>query len=100
VRIGCDFSSAKVADRGVAGRRVVDERVADGCVVDGHVFCKQDTLLLNFKITPNIFGFKLNSTNKSCRARFQKYNKISLAIFGFFYKFLSILQVDSFCKQY
>jgi hypothetical protein len=42
VCIGCDFSSAKVADRGVADRRVVDERVADGCVVDGRVFFKQD----------------------------------------------------------
>jgi hypothetical protein len=42
VCIGCDFSSAKVADRGVADRRVVDERVADGCVADGRVFCKQD----------------------------------------------------------
>jgi hypothetical protein len=42
VCIGCDFSSAKVADRGVADRRVVDERVADGCVADGRVFYKQD----------------------------------------------------------
>jgi hypothetical protein len=42
VCIGCDFSSAKVADRGVADRHVVDERVADGCVADGRVFCKQD----------------------------------------------------------
>jgi hypothetical protein len=40
--IGCDFSSAKVADKGVANQRVVDERVADGCVADGHVVCKQD----------------------------------------------------------
>jgi hypothetical protein len=41
--IDCDFSSAKVANRGVAHRRVVDERVADGCVADGRVFCKQDS---------------------------------------------------------
>jgi hypothetical protein len=44
--------------------------------------------LLNFKITLKIFGFKLNSTNKSCRARFQGYNKTRLATFGFFYNFL------------
>jgi hypothetical protein len=42
VCIGCDFSSAKVVDRGVADRRAVDKRVADGCVADGRVFCKQD----------------------------------------------------------
>jgi hypothetical protein len=42
VHIGCDFSSVKVADRGVADRRVVDGRVADGCVADGRVFYKQD----------------------------------------------------------
>jgi hypothetical protein len=37
VCISCDFSSAKVADKGV-----VDGRVVDGCVADGHVFYKQD----------------------------------------------------------
>jgi hypothetical protein len=42
VCISCDFSLAKVADRGVADRHVVDERVADGCVADGRVFYKQD----------------------------------------------------------
>jgi hypothetical protein len=42
VFIGCDFSSAKVVDKGVADRHVVDGRVADGCVADGHVFCKQN----------------------------------------------------------
>jgi hypothetical protein len=42
VCIGCDFSSAKVVDRGVADRHVVDGRVADGCAADRCVFCKQD----------------------------------------------------------
>jgi hypothetical protein len=37
VRASVDFSSAKVADRGVADRCVVDGRVSDGCVADGRV---------------------------------------------------------------
>jgi hypothetical protein len=45
----------------------------------------QDTLLLNFKITLNIFGFELNSTNKSCSTKLLEYNKIDLAVFGFFF---------------
>jgi hypothetical protein len=52
--------------------------------------------LLNFKITLKAFSFKLNSSNKSCRAKLLKYNKTGLTIFGFFYKFLLILKVDSF----
>jgi hypothetical protein len=53
----------------------------------------QDTLLLNFKITKKIFWFTLHFSNKSCRAKLLEYNKIGLAIFGFFYKFLWIFQV-------
>jgi hypothetical protein len=34
--------------------------------------------MLNFKINLKIFGFKLNSTNKSCRARFQEYSTTKL----------------------
>jgi hypothetical protein len=56
----------------------------------------QDTLLLNFKITLKAFSFKLNSSNKSCRAKHLEYNKTGLTIFGFFYKFLAIFKVDSF----
>jgi hypothetical protein len=40
VCIGCDFSSAKVVDRGVADRHVVDGRVADVCVADRRIFYK------------------------------------------------------------
>jgi hypothetical protein len=52
--------------------------------------------LLNFKITLKAFSFKLNSSNKSCRAKLLEYNKTCLTIFGFFYKFLVIFKVDSF----
>jgi hypothetical protein len=52
--------------------------------------------LLNFKITLKAFSFKLNSGNKSCRSKHLEYNKTSLTIFGFFYKFLAIFKFDRF----
>jgi hypothetical protein len=42
VCIGCDFSSAKVVDRGVVDRHIVEGRVADGCAAYRRVFYKQD----------------------------------------------------------
>jgi hypothetical protein len=53
----------------------------------------QNTLLLNFKITQKAFGFKPDSNNQSCRAKFLEYNKTGLTIFEFFYKFLWIFKV-------
>jgi hypothetical protein len=52
-----------------------------------------------FKITLKIFGSKLNFINKSCRVRFQEYNKIGLVIFGFFYKSLSIYKLRAFANN-
>jgi hypothetical protein len=52
----------------------------------------QDTLLLKFKINENVFSFKPDSINKSCRIRLLDSNKTCLAIFGFFYKFLWIFK--------
>jgi hypothetical protein len=52
----------------------------------------QDTLLLKFKINQKVFSFKPDFINKSCRIRLLDSSKTSLAIFGFFYKFLWILQ--------
>jgi hypothetical protein len=48
-----------------------------------------------FKINQKAFSFKPNFINKSCRFIFIDSNKTSLVIFGFFYTFLCILQVDS-----
>jgi hypothetical protein len=50
---------------------------------------------LNSKITLKAFGFKPYSINKSCRFIFLDPNKTGLVIFGFFYTFLWILQVES-----
>jgi hypothetical protein len=55
--------------------------------------------LLEFKINQKVFSFKPDFINKSCRIILLNFNKTSLAIFGFFYKFLWILQVDSLYKQ-
>jgi hypothetical protein len=57
--------------------------------------CKRylkDSLLIEFKIELKILSFKLNFSNKSCRTRLLEYNRTSLAIFEFFYKFLSIFK--------
>jgi hypothetical protein len=51
--------------------------------------------LLKFKITQKVFSFKPDFINKSCRFIFLDSNKTSFIIFGFFYIFLWILQVDS-----
>jgi hypothetical protein len=53
----------------------------------------QDTLLLNFKITQKVFGFKPNSSNKSSRAKLLEYNTTGLIIFEFFYEFLWIFKI-------
>jgi hypothetical protein len=52
-------------------------------------------LLLKFKIDQKVFSFKPDFINKSCRVIVLDSNKTSLVIFGFFYTFLGILQVDS-----
>jgi hypothetical protein len=41
----------------------------------------QDTLLLSFKLTQKVFGFKPKSSNKSCRIYFKDSNKTGLAFF-------------------
>jgi hypothetical protein len=69
---------------------------------ENKLVCKsyaQDTLFINFKITLKSFGFKLDSVNKSCRARLLVSSKIGLTIFGVFYEFLSILQVGCFANK-
>jgi hypothetical protein len=53
------------------------------------------TLLIKFKINQNVFSFKPDFINKSCRVILLDSNKTCLVIFGFFYIFLWILQVDS-----
>jgi hypothetical protein len=52
-------------------------------------------LFLNSKMTLKAFGFKPDSINKSCRFIFLDSKKTGLVIFGFYYTFLWILQVDS-----
>jgi hypothetical protein len=52
-------------------------------------------LLLKFKIDQRVFSFKPDIINKSCRFVLLYSNKTGLVIFGFFYTFLWILQVDS-----
>jgi hypothetical protein len=51
--------------------------------------------LLKFKISQKVSSFKPYSINKNCRFIFLDSNKTGLVIFGFFYTFLWILQVDS-----
>jgi hypothetical protein len=63
-RIGCDFSSVKVADTGVADRRVVD----------GHVFYKQDPR----KKQRLAFG-SLIDLNKRSRAAAIKIRRVGVA---------------------
>jgi hypothetical protein len=55
--------------------------------------------LLEFKMNKKVFSFKPDFINKSCRIILLDSNKTGLAIFGCFYKFLWILQVDSLYKQ-
>jgi hypothetical protein len=52
-----------------------------------------------FKIDQNAFYFIPNFINKSCIFTFLNSNQISLAIFGFFYTFLWILQVSYFAHM-
>jgi hypothetical protein len=49
-----------------------------------------------FKLDQNAFSFKPNFINKSCRFTLLDSNKTGLAIFGFFYTFLEILQGSCF----
>jgi hypothetical protein len=54
---------------------------------------------LEFGINKKVFSFKPDFISKSCRIILLDSNKIGLAIFEFFYNFLSILQVGCFVNK-